>query len=526
VPHLTPNTEQSGPEAQAAFVAGMRAAVAYPHQTTSPIRCVETHISWVFLTGPYAYKVKKPVSLGFVDYSTAARRAACCREELRVNRRYAPELYVDVVPISGVRSRPKVGDRSTAPFEHAVRMRQFDQDRELSALLRRGSVQTAEIAALGASIAQAQAASTVPEVTLGFGAPARVHELLTDNFDEITRALHGAQPHAWLAMLQHRAQSLHERNHPLQEQRRTSGYVRECHGDLHCGNVVRWAGRLVPFDGLEFDPALRCIDVASDVAFLAMDLAVHERADLRRAWLNGWSEVSGDFAAIELLPYFELYRALVRAKVAVLAGEQQRRPDAERYLRWAAGQDSRSPPLIVLMVGLSGSGKTWLARQLAVTLDAFHVRSDVERKRLAGLGPLQPSASPPDAGIYTREFNDRTYARLLECARHCLAGQENVVIDAASLRREERKSFAAVAATTGARFRMVHCVAPPQTLRARVAARRREGRDASEATLDLLERQPGFWESFDAAESGSVIVADTTSPECFEHTCEAMRRAD
>jgi predicted kinase len=316
--------------------------------------------------------------------------------------------------------------------------------------------------------------------------------------------------------------------------RRRAGYVREGHGDLHCGNVVRWQSRLIAFDGLEFDPALRFIDVANDLAFLSMDLGAHGRSDLRRTLLDRWTEVSGDCGAIELLPYYEVYRALVRAKVAALRGRQHQASAesialSRAYLAWARRRTTRRPPTLVAMAGLSGSGKTWLARRIAAAIDALHLRSDVERKRLAGLAPLASSHSAPEGGIYTREFNDRTYARLLECARACLRGGENVVVDAANLRRDERDAFVRLAAELGARVKLVHCVAPIEVLRERIAARRAQGRDASEATVALLDRQPGYWEPFDAAERETGCVVDTTQAaqvDAAVHLAQATGRDD
>ncbi len=234
-----------------------------------------------------------------------------------------------------------------------------------------------------------------------------------------------------MAQLRGQAQRLFEAGRPLMAQRRQDGRIREGHGDLHCGNVVRWQGTLAAFDGLEFDPGLRFIDVASDLAFLTMDLAVHGRTDLRREALQAWLETSGDFEAVALLPYFELYRALVRAKVAALRGQQARNAAAgatgaatlaHQYLDWAVSQIGRPRPRLVVMVGLSGSGKTWLARRIAARCGALIVRSDIERKRLAGLQPLDTSASAPDAGIYSREFNARTYERLRDCVAALPAG--------------------------------------------------------------------------------------------------------
>jgi len=518
------------PSAQAAFVAAMRTAAPYAalHPVPSQVTCIETHISWVFLTGPYAYKVKKPLRLSFIDYSTAARRAEMCREELRLNRRFAADLYVDVVPISGTPEHPQLAGGGE-PFEHALRMVQFDPQLELGHLLQSGTVAAAEIAALGTALARMQAeAERAAEQTL-YGAPDTAHRVTTDNFTEIARALPGAVEARQLAALRTRLGQVFAASRERMERRRLDGHVRECHGDLHCGNVVRWRGALVPFDGLEFDPALRFIDVANDVAFLTMDLAEHGRRDLRRALLQSWVSASGDFDGIALLHYYETYRALVRAKVAALRGLQARGWDLEastrahEYLAWAVDNVERPAPAIVLMAGLSGSGKTWLAQRIAGAVDALHLRSDVERKRLAGLGPLETSSSPPDAGIYTREFNDRTYQRLRECAGACLQGGESVIVDAANLRREERERFLALALSLAARALIVHCDAPADVLKQRVAARQAGRRDASEATVDLLDRQPAYWEPFTDAERQYLVTVDTTQAQTEARAAEEIR---
>jgi predicted kinase len=302
-------------------------------------------------------------------------------------------------------------------------------------------------------------------------------------------------------------------------QRRATGLVREGHGDLHCGNVVRWQGRLTPFDGIEFDPKLRFVDVVNDIAFLTMDLAERNHAGFRGAVLQAWTETLGDWPGLRLLPYYETYRALVRAKVAALRARQlptdaahraEAVQDSLRYLDWAERRLAPRRPALVLTCGLSGSGKTWLAQRLREPLGALQVRSDVERKRLAGLRADEDSRSPADAGIYTLEFNERTYARLLDCAAAVLAAGESMIVDAAFLRRAERLSFLELAEGSGVPFAIVHCTAPAAVLRQRVAARVAARSDASEAGLDLLARQPGYWEPFDAREMPRVVELDTS----------------
>jgi uncharacterized protein len=518
------------PAAQAAFAAAMRDPVAYAALQRAPDRvtCIETHISWVFLTGPFAYKVKKPLRLSFIDYSTADRRAALCHEELRLNRRHAPGLYLDVVPIAGSPSAPRVGATDSPPFEHALRMLQFDPRLELTHLLQSGDIAASECVALGTRIAQMHADAALADPAGSFGTPATAHRITLDNFAEIARALPGPLPAQRLEWLRGYLQRLFDACHSTMERRRREGRVREGHGDLHCGNVVRWQGALVAFDGLEFDPALRFIDVASDLAFLTMDLAAHGRDDLRLELLQAWLNESGDFDAVALLPYFECYRALVRAKVAALRAEQARGAAmesgmlAQHYLAWAESRLERAPPRLVLMAGLSGSGKTWFARSIAVELRAVTVRSDVERKRLAGLRPMEASASAPDSGIYSRDFNARTYQRLRECVASCLQGGESVVVDAASLRREERARFIEIGRAHGAQIAIVHCQAPLAVLKQRVAHRAATGTDASEATAALLDRQPAYWEGFSDDEQPLVVTIDTTDTAAIERALQRL----
>ena len=528
---------------QAAFVAGMCRPEAYAalHPVAGPVRCIETHVSWVFLTGGFAYKVKKPLRLGFLDYSTAARREAFCHEELRLNRRHAPGLYLEVVAITGSPAAPRLerieaSRDAAAAFEHALRMVQFDPRCELTQLLRDNEVTAAACVELGARIAQMQQEAVVAAVDSPFGVPAAVHRTTLANFEELAWVNAGVgvaaalqeQP---LSALRSQVQSLFEAQRERMALHRERGFVREGHGDLHCGNVVRWQGSLVAFDGIEFDPALRWIDVASDIAFLTMDLSAHGRDDLRASVLQGWLTATGDFAALPLLPYFECYRALVRAKVAALRAQQQVHTSAasigevHRYLQWAARRATRQAPSLIVMAGLSGSGKTWLAQRIAARLDALIVRSDIERKRLAGLAPLQASGSAPDAGLYSLDFNARTYARLSECVADALQGGESIVVDAANLRRGERERFRALAALWNAHATIVHCRAPLDVLRQRVGARAASGSDASEATVALLERQPSYWEDFSAEERAVLLDIDTTDDGAIERCLQNLATA-
>jgi hypothetical protein len=264
-----------------------------------------------------------------------------------------------------------------------------------------------------------------------------------------------------------------------------------------------------------------------------MDLAERGHRDLRRAVLQAWAESLGDWAGLRLLPYYETYRALVRAKVAALralqlAADSKERAaavaDCSRYLDWATARVTPRRPALIVTCGVSGSGKTWLARQLAPRLEALHLRSDVERKRLAGLGANEDSRSPLDAGIYTLAFNEHTYARLHDGAAAVLAAGEPVIVDAAFLRRGERQRFLELARRCDVPVAIVHCHAPQAVLQQRVAERSATRNDASEAGLDVLARQPGYWEPFDSHESGHVVEVDTSNPATVEHALARLTR--
>lgn len=479
---------------------------AWPHPVAGPT-LVETHISWVFLTGGLAYKVKKPVRFDFLDFSSRERRSHYCAEELRLNARFAPSLYLGLSRIVRVGERLAV-DQDGELVEHAVRMRQFDRREELDALVEAGRVEPRELDRLGARVAAQQAAA--PRPPPGFDEGGVLAAACADNFATLTRL--AAAPAAELAAGAAWLQAALRRLAPLLADRLATGRVRECHGDLHCANVVRHAGELWPFDALEFDPALRWIDTACDFAFLWMDLHARGRADLATAALDGWLQASGDFEALRALRAFAAYRAGVRAKVAGLrraqAPDQGNGRELARYLAAATRLSRPGPPRLVVTTGLSASGKSRLAAALLAPLGAVRVRSDVERKRLAGLAAEEPSGGR----IYDAAMTRRTYARLAEAAGCALDGGFSVIVDAASLLRRERDVLREVAARRGLPCRLLEVVAPLDTLRSRLDARAAAGGDPSEATRAVLARQVGFAEPLAADEQAGALRVDTSGP--------------
>ncbi|MEM9380461.1 MAG: AAA family ATPase [Planctomycetota bacterium] len=476
---------------------------------SDPPEVIETHISWVLLTRDRALKVKKPVRLPFADFGTLALRRALCEEEVRLNRRLAPDLYLGVVPIGGTHDAPVLG--AEPAIEYAVEMRRFDSDQRLDRLLARRDVAPAELRRLAHRIGTFHG-GLEPDVATR-GSSAAVVGAALENFDEL-RDLPGAGS-ARLNELERWTRGECDRLADVFEARQRAGRVVEGHGDLHTENVARIEGELVPFDALEFSEALRWIDTMAEVGFLAMDLAVRGRRDLAYAFVDRYLETTGDHEGLRVLRFYVVYRAVVRAKVAAIGrvqrGEQPLRED-DAHLAFARRAIARPEPLLVVTHGLSGSGKTTVTNELVGALPAVRARSDVERKRLFGLAADERSGSGLDGGLYTREASAATYDRLEECAAAALDGGVSVIVDATFLRRAERDRFTALAASKGAGAVVLACTAPEEALRERVAGREAEGRDASEATVEVLEHQLRSVERVEAGGPERAVVVDTTRP--------------
>jgi aminoglycoside phosphotransferase family enzyme/predicted kinase len=481
------------------------------------VELVETHVSWVFLTGRYAYKVKKPVKLPFVDFSTLRLREHYCREELRINRRLAPELYLSVVPIGGTPQAPRVGRKPA--LEYAVKMRQFPSDARLDRRLAANRVPRAALAAFGARLAQFHGSLR----TIRTVAPDEASRAAQRNVDELA-SLFGRARREQLTKLRAWTDEQCARLAQIFAQRAAAGAHRECHGDLHLQNLLWRDGAIMAFDALEFDRKLRDIDVISEAAFLAMDLYAHERSDLAYEFLNRYVEVGGDHAGVEVLRFYSVYRALVRAKVAAIKRKQGAADEHDcDYVATALSLTAPAKPVLVITHGLSGSGKTFVTDELVSRLPALRARSDVERKRLHGLESAARTKSGLATGLYTEAVGRRTYAALAAIADRLLRNGHNAVIDAAFLRRAERLEFRQIAAANGARFAILDCAAPVAELRRRVTKRARRGRDASEADISVLEHQLRTHEPLSPAERRSAATVDTSRPIDYARLATRLR---
>jgi predicted kinase len=383
--------------------------------------------------------------------------------------------------------------------------------------LQAGLWDSALLDALAEEIAAFHQAAAVARPESDWGTPEQVQRPVRDNFKALSRLPDQAR----LQRLADWAQQTHQRLSDTFIRRRRMERVRECHGDLHLGNIVMWEGRPRLFDGIEFNEGLRWIDVINDIAFLMMDLEERRHSDEAWLLLNRYLEFTGDYAGVAVLDYYRAYRAMVRAKVAAirlgqddLSGLERRKTETtlQAYLALAESYTRPQRPYLLLTNGLSGSGKTWVSNMLLQSLGLVRLRSDVERKRLFGLGPLDASDSALDAGIYTEEASRHTYERLRELAATVLAAGRPVIVDAAFLSRARRADFLQLAEQAGVPALVIRCEAEPATLRRRVQARYAAGADASEAGLAVLESQLGRWEEPDEREQALTLTLDTERP--------------
>lgn len=506
------------------LVQGLLRPDAYDHPTRQ-FEVLETHISWVILTGDFAYKLKKPVNFGFVDFTTLEKRRFCCEEELRLNRRQTRDLYLAVKPVYGPYEQAAFRG-SGEPIDYAVQMRQFSQADLLPNVLARGELAPELLDRLAVDVADFQ--QRAPRATSAdhYGSNASIREVMDANLAALNQ-----DSRQWNSVRSLREWTAQEyaRCESVFSQRKFAGNVREGHGDMHLGNMILRQDAIEVFDCLEFNPALRWIDVISEVAFLVMDLADRGRPDLGWRFFNDWLMHTGDYAGIKVWAWYFVYRALVRAKVAVLRRQQadvsheeaqQLDRQLAEYLNLAQRVAQRPPPRLILTHGVSGSGKSYWARQLAGECGWIWIRSDVERKRLFA---AQREGIPSPDALYSADMTARTYRTLLEHAGMMLQNGWSVLIDATFLSRIQRQPFQELAEKLGVRNYLLSFQADRATLQNRITVRQQAGRDPSDATLEVLESQLSRIEPIQAEEGWTVIHIDAQSPDAGERLRLALK---
>ena len=512
---------------QDALITALQRKEAYDHPVDN-ISLRETHISWVFLTGRYAYKLKKPVDFGFLDFSSLEKRRHYCEEEIRLNGRLAPHLYLGVVAICGNISSPRINGQGPI-LEYAVKMRQFDTTQEFDVLLASGKLTKEHINETAQVLANFHANIAIAGTQSTFGTPEAIQQPVLENFEQINQL--GKE---WLA--QHRlGKSLEQLrqwsiNHyqslePTFQERKKSGFVRECHGDLHLRNIVIYENRVMPFDGIEFNANLRWIDVMSELAFLLMDLDDHNRPDLSRRLLNNYLGITGDYAGLSVLRFYQVYRAMVRAKVAGLqliqttnnskSSNEPLSQEIDNYIKLACRYTQTTTPKLIISHGLSGSGKTYLSQLLLEQFppeqgDIIRLRSDVERKRLFAMEETRRDKSGINKGIYNSKSSQQTYERLLQLTGNVLKAGFSVIVDAAFLKAGQRQKFYLYAKENNIPFLILHSKADMDIQRQRLRSRQRHDKDASDADVAILNQQLEHYSPLTDVEKSYTISIDTT----------------
>ena len=467
----------------------------------APVQRVETHISWVLITRDTAYKIKKPVKFTFVDFTTVDRRHHFCTEELRLNRRLAPEIYLDVVPISRHRHSGQWSiDRPPGPDDEivdwAVKMKAFSAP----TLNHLDPIAPRHIDAIADRIAQFHMReSSLPPDTV-YGSAEQITRMVMGNLDELSALLPGDPT---IAALRDWTQTALQRLGTWWTTRPAEGWIKACHGDLHLANITLHHDTPVIFDCIEFSDALRCIDVINEVAFLFMDLMAHGQSPMAWRFVNRWCETTGDYEGLIGLPLYSIYRALVRAKIHLHQGNPE---SAQRYLALARHLSTPTSPVLMLMHGFSGSGKTVVAQQRLESIGMVRLRSDVERKRLHAQIGHTTASSPPLPDLYSAEITRRTFERLKKRARQLMQAGLSVIVDATFLRESLRASFIALARELNVPITILSVQTDIDTCRSRILARQSEGQDASDATLAVLEHQ---WRTHDPLTDAERQITET-----------------
>jgi hypothetical protein len=514
----------------------LRRPEAYPGGV-SAVETRQTLVSLLFFVGERVYKLKQAVDLGFIDATTLEKRRALCLAEARLNAALAPGVHLGIVPVTrGLDGHLALGGRGEV-VEWAVEMVRLPEERMLARLLERGVIDNAQMNALAERLAGFhREAATGPGVD-EYGTPEGIAVSVEENFEQLapfvapeTRA--GAEPPALLTRLQHdflrrRARAFLSAERQLLLARVAGGRIREGHGDLHAENVCCLPEGLVIYDRIEFNRRFRCLDVASDLAFLAMDLDLRGYPGFSGYLAHRYGELAADPELARLLPFYKGYRAIVRAKVAALSAiatsDAARREELRRegmgYLQLALGYEF--PPTLVLLSGLPATGKTFLSGHLVRPLRAAVFRSDERRKRLADLSAESSARSAWGEGLYTGAERSRTYRSLLDDAVGVLRSGRSAVVDATFSRVEFRGPFVDAAARLGLPFCLVLVSAPEDVVRARLAART-EG--PSDADFDVYARERQAFEPPEELPSGRVVAVDSTRGAPEDHCAGLFER--
>lgn len=490
-----------------------------PQAHKNPVKnlnLIETHISWVILTGDFVYKIKKPVDFEFLNYTTLEKRKFYCEEEIRLNQMLAPELYLGVVPITGTNENPMIEGEGPI-LDYALKMREFSQDALFSKLLNENKLTPELIDETAKMIAQFHEKIPAASADSVFGTPEHVHAPVIQNFDQIRPMLNDAQDLQQLQQLQEWSDEQFKRYKAIFAQRKANGFIRECHGDIHLGNIILLNNQPKLFDAIEFNDDFRWTDTIADIAFLAMDLCDHQQHAYAQRLLNTYFNTTGDYEGLLILPYYAAYRAIVRAKVSlfrifsgVTAEEEMAiRKKYRNLMALAQNYTQQTQPTLFLLHGMSGSGKSTLARYLSEKINAFTISSDIERKRLFGLDSAAKTNSGIEQGIYHPDATQQTYQHLTKNAEFILKAGYHAIVDAAFLKLAQRQLFEKLAKELKTPFIILHCHTSRKNLELAITERNLKANEASEADFAVLDLQEKIAEPLTETEKSHAITIDT-----------------
>lgn len=496
------------------------------------VEVIETHISGIFLVGERAYKVKKPVDLGFVNFTTLEQRKHFCEEELRLNRRLAPDLYLGMCCLTESTNGAEFEGEGTA-IEYAVEMERFDQDSLMIHAEEAGELNHTHMDQLAELIADFHAECPTAPDDEPYGEPESVCQPVEENFRHLLHEDLPPELHDRLSKLQAWSRDEHDHLRDTLAERKAEGCVRECHGDMHLGNMILENETITIFDCIEFNDSFRWIDVLSEVAFCTMDLADRGHPELARHFLNRYLEITGDYAGLPVLPYYLCYRAMVRAKVTWLRiqqhpGEEEEETlwtELKEYIALAEQYAFQRKPLLIVMHGVSGTGKSYGGEQIVHELGAIRIRSDVERKRLANQ-ILEEEDDAEEIDLYDPAMTASTYGCLHFLAGIGLEAGFTILLDATYLKSSFRNDALLVAKARNVPVRILHLIAEEDTLRQRILTRQNQGDDASDADLTILNMQLKKREPLNEAEREITIDVQTEQTECWQRVIENFKSSN
>jgi uncharacterized protein len=513
--------------AAAALIAAMSAPEFYP-EPPARVELRQTHTSYVFLVGDHVYKVRKPVAFAFIDCSTPERRRELCELELRINRRLAPTVYCGVRPLvyrNGKYSLGREAAGADVVVDFALEMRRLPEERRFDHLVEAGVATLEDVGRIAEHLARFHATVASTE-GWNYGSASAVWRLLMSNLEETAELVADPDSQERLELVGSFSRRFLTTHWEFFNQRARIGRVREGHGDLRGDAIYLVPDGITIIDALEFSERLRYGDVAAEIAFLAMDCDRLKRPDLAGELARAYALAADDPDLEFLLPFYKCYRAAIRAKVELLKSRQEdcpfadralAREQARRYLELACSYAGRPPAAMLLVVcGLSGTGKSTVARALQQRTTFTLLASDVERKRLAGVAPTVHLDAPYGAGVYGADFSAKVYRALLAQAEDLLKAGHGVIIDATFLRRADRALAIDLAARTQTSPIFVECRAPRDEVVARLTRRSTRANEISDADEAIYRRQLEEFEAFAELPPARHVIADTTrAPEAL-----------